>query len=554
MKADLIVLNGRLITFADTAEGASALAITGDRIAAVGEESDIRALAGPDTRVINAGGHTVLPGFIDSHVHLFQGSAELDALNLHEVRGHDALARAIQGYARSRPDDDFLFATAADYDMLATGQSVTRHDLDRIIDDRAFAMVAGDHHTIWANTAALEKAGILNGADVPEGSTIVMGDDGKATGMLIEFGAYESVVALTRTGGREMAGLVSGDNPARPAGPAERAMDRDIFRRGLQHCASHGITTLHNMDGNFYQLELLHALEEQDELICRVEVPFHLRHFNPLERLAEAGDMRRQYHSDRLWCNRVKMFMDGVIESYTALMLEPYPDRPDTCGQALFSPDHYNEACIRADAMGFQIATHAIGDLAVRRTLDGYEAARKANGQRDARHRVEHIEVIQPNDLPRFAELGVVASMQPLHSPAGGYFGLPEPGSMIHEAQKPTAYAWNSIREAGARLCFSTDWPVVPVDVMPSIKGAVAPRALGGPWPDPAQTLHQALAAYTVDGAFVEFSEASKGRLKPGMLADVVVMSDDLEAMVPDTLHQARAELTICGGRITHEA
>src|SRR5699024_10975553 len=185
MKADLIVLNGRLITFADTAEGAGALAISGDRIAAVGEESDIRALAGPDTRVINAGGHTVLPGFIDSHVHLFQGSAELDALNLHEVRGHDALARVIQGYARSRPDDDFLFATAADYDMLATGQSVTRHDLDRIIDDRAFAMVAGDHHTIWANTAALEKAGILNGADVPEGSTIVMGDDGKATGLLI---------------------------------------------------------------------------------------------------------------------------------------------------------------------------------------------------------------------------------------------------------------------------------------------------------------------------------------------------------------------------------
>jgi predicted amidohydrolase YtcJ len=558
MIPDLIILNGKLITklitFDQAQASAAALAIAGGIIQSVGKESDIRPQAGPSTRIIDAGGHTVLPGFIDSHVHLFQGSVELDALNLHAVQGFDHLAEAIQAYVIARPDNSFILATAADYDIIGPGQGADRHILDRIISDRPFAMIAADHHTVWANTRALEAAGILHGGPVPAGCEIKMGADGKATGMLVEPGAYGAVIAQAPTGGREFAGLVTGADPIPPASASERAIDCEVLKRGLSHCAAQGITTLHNMDGNFYQLELLHRLEEQEELICRVEVPFHLKPANPLERLAEAEEMRRQYFSERLWCNRVKMFMDGVIESYTGLMLAPYPDQPETNGQALFAPKHFNEACIRADALGFQIATHAIGDLAVRRTLDGYAAAQRANGKRDSRHRIEHIEVIHPNDLPRFAELGVMASMQPLHAPAGGFFEPPVPGTFLREEQIPYAYAWNKVRGAGARLSFSTDWPVVPVDVMPTIKGAVAPKTLGGAWPDSAQTLHQALASYTRDGAFVEFSENRKGVLKPGLIADVVIMSDDLESMPLDTLDQAHAEMTICGGRITYES
>ncbi|MEY8841022.1 amidohydrolase family protein, partial [Cribrihabitans sp. XS_ASV171] len=151
-------------------------------------------------------------------------------------------------------------------------------------------------------------------------------------------------------------------------------MDRDAIRRGLQHCASHGITGLHNMDGNFYTLELLQEIDEAGDLLCRTEVPFHFKSYDALERFAEAEEMRRQYATDRVWCNRVKMFADGVVESSTALMLQPYPGL-DTVGDAVFDRDHFMDACIRADALGFQIAVHAIGDLAIRQTLDGYEAA-----------------------------------------------------------------------------------------------------------------------------------------------------------------------------------
>jgi hypothetical protein len=248
------------------------------------------------------------------------------------------------------------------------------------------------------------------------------------------------------------------------------------------------------------------------------------------------------------------MFMDGVVESYTAFMLEPYPGRPETRGEALFEAGHFAEACRRADALGLQIAVHAIGDAAVRRTLDGYAAAREANGPRDARHRVEHIETLDPADLPRFAELGAVASMQPLHSPLGGLFPVPARETILRDAQLPLAFAWRDIRDSGATLIFSTDWPVAPLPVMRSIQGAVATAGLDGPWGDQRQTLMEALDSYTRLGAWTEFSEGAKGRLAPGMLADVAVMSEDLEAMEPARLGEATAAATVMGGRITHRA
>jgi predicted amidohydrolase YtcJ len=214
------------------------------------------------------------------------------------------------------------------------------------------------------------------------------------------------------------------------------------------------------MDGNLYQLELLSEMEDEGTLLCRTEVPFHYKSFDPLDRFEEAAEMRRRYAGDMVWCNRVKMFMDGVTESRTALMLRPYPGT-DHIGDAVFEPEHFNAACIRADAMGLQIATHAIGDLAIRRTLDGYEAAREANGARDARHRVEHIEVLHPDDLPRFGTLGVVASMQPGHAPFGGIFPAGGMSALLHDDQLPLTFAWRDLRAHAPRLCFSTDWPVI---------------------------------------------------------------------------------------------
>ncbi|WP_371055147.1 amidohydrolase [Rhodosalinus sp. K401] len=549
---DLVILNGKLVTFDPARPRAEALAVKHGTITAVGATGEIRGLAGSATRVFDAQGATVLPGFIDSHVHLFGGSVELDYLNLYGVEGHDALTEAVRAEA-ARSDDRVVFAVMAAYDILGPGRQTTRQDLDRVLPDRPFAMFAPDHHTIWANTKALELGGILHGGETDAGSEIVIAPDGTATGELREPGAYKPVLRHTRHGGRDMEGLVTGTDPVPAPGPADRARDKAAIARGLAHCASHGITGLHNMDGNFYTAELLTELEAEGKLLCRTEVPFHLKSFDPLDRLEEAEEMRRRFSGDWIWTNRVKMFMDGVVESRTALMLRPYPGTTHV-GDPVFGADHFTEACVRIDAMGLQIATHAIGDLAIRRTLDGYEAARRANGVRDSRHRVEHIEVLHPDDLPRFAALGVVASIQPGHAPRGRIFPAHGLDEVLHPEQIPMAFAWQSIRQTGARVCFSTDWPVIQVDVMDSVKAAAAPLELPAPWTDQRQDLMDTLRSYTCDNAWVEFAEDRKGRLRDGFLADIAVMDHDLEAMDPEALDTARAALTVAGGRITWEA
>ncbi len=550
--ADTIILNGNLITFDPAQPRAEALAISGGMITAVGSTEDIRALAGPATRVVDAGGQTVLPGFIDSHVHLFGGSVELDYLDLGGVQGIDALTPLVRDYAARCPDDRVVFAVQADYALMGPGRQTTRHDLDAVMPDRPFACFSPCHHTIWANTRALELAGILQGGEVEAGARIVMGEDGLAAGELQEPSAYAPVLNHTRHGGRDMAGLITGKTPVPAPAPDARAMDKDAIERGMKHCASHGITGLHLFDGNLYQAELLQELADEGRSACRAQVPFHYKSFDPLDRFEEAEEMRRTYQNDMVWTRNVKMFMDGVCESRTALMLQPYPGT-DHIGDAVFEAEHFAQACIRADAMGLQIATHAIGDLAIRRTLDGYEAAQKANGKRDARHRVEHIEVLHADDLPRFATLDVVASFQPGHSPFSGLFPPEGLDAVLHPWQREHAFAWQDMRDSGAKVVFSTDWPVMAVDVMPNIKAAVAPVSLEG-WRDQRQGLMDTLASYTFDNAWVEFSEGRKGQLKAGTLADVVVMSHDLETLEPAALDTARAALTLCGGRVTYEA
>lgn len=552
MTADLIVLNGRLISFDDDRPSASALAIKDGVIIAVGETSEIKELATSSTRVIDAAGGSVLPGFIDSHVHLFTGSVELDYLDLYGVQGLDQLKQVVGPYSAHCPDDDVLFAVQADYALMGPERQTTRQDLDAVMPDRPFAVFAPDHHTMWANTKALELAGLLNGKDVDQGSEVVMGRDGKATGELREPAAYGPVLALTRFGGRELMGMTHGADPSPPATLQQRALDKAAIAKGLEHCASYGITGLHNMDGNFYQLELLSELEAEGKLLCRTEVPFHYKNFDTIDRFEEAVEMRRRYQGDWVWCNRVKMFVDGVVESSTAMMLEPYPGL-ETYGDPVFTEEAFKEACLKADELGFQISVHAIGDAAIRMTLDAYELARKTNGARDSRHRVEHIEVLHPDDLHRFADLGVVASIQPGHAPFGGVFPPDGLMKMLHPHQVPTAFAWQDIRNTGARVVFSTDWPIIPIDVMTNVKAAVAPKRLPAPWRDQRQSLMDTLESYTAGNAWVEFHEDRKGKLAPGMMADVVVMSHDLAAMDPEALDQAQAMTTIAGGRVTFQ-
>lgn len=551
---DIVIFNGALITFDPSTAGATALAIGQGKIVAMGSDADISAMAGPETRMIDAAQASVLPGFIDSHVHLFCGSVELGYLDLHGVTGLEALTAAVGPYAASNPDDAVVFAVQADYAILHPDQTPTRQELDTACPDRPFAMFAPDHHTVWANTAALELAGVLHGGETAAGCEIVMGTDGLASGELREPGAYAAILALTRHGGRDLAGLINGKNPEPAPGPQDRAKDKAALARGMKHCAAQGITGVQCMDGNVYQLELLSEMEAEGTLLCRTSIPLHLRPEDPLDRLSEAAEMTAQYCGDMVYSGTVKMFVDGVIEGRTALMLEPYPGTDANYGDPVFSADHFNAACTRIDGMGLQIAVHAIGDGGVRRTLDAFQAALDHNGKRDSRHRIEHLETVHPEDLGRIADLGAVASIQPGHAPFGGIFPPAGVAKYLHPHQIPTAYPWTQIRASGAPVIFSTDWPVIGVDVMTNIKAAIAPLDLGPDWVDQTQTLMETLASYTRDNAWVEFREHQKGRLAPGLLADVVVLSHDLTKLKPSRITDASALVTICNGRITFEA
>lgn len=552
-KADLIVTNARVLTMDPDTPRAVAIAVSGNEIVAVGSADDIAGLRTAATRVIDAGGGTVLPGFNDAHVHLFTGAAELDNLQLGGVHGLDALGKAMHDFADAHPDAPLLMAQGADYTIISDSERITRHHLDAFLLDRPFIMFAADHHTAWANTAALGKAGILNGRKLGIGNEIVMGADGKAAGELREGEAFNPVLMLGAAGSRFRLGLETGGEPDPAPSAAERAYDRDIMRRGIAHCARYGVTSVQNMDGNFYQLELLDEIDREEGLSLRVRVPFHFKNFMDIADLDKAEEMARRFTSERLSSGFVKFFMDGVIDSWTAVMLDDYPGKPGWRGDPLFAPDRFAELATEIDRRGLQIAVHAIGDGAVRIVLDGYAAARAANGARESRHRIEHIEVVSPDDISRFAALGVAASMQPIHAPGTG-FPMEPTATLIGRDKWPYAYAWQTLREAGAPMVFATDWPVSPIDPMSCLKAAVTRKPWAKGDPDQHQSLADAVASYTRDGAWIEFKEGRKGQLKAGMLADIVVLSEDIEAIDPQELDTVHPVQTIADGRVVYEA
>jgi hypothetical protein len=553
MDVDVIVTEAKVLTMDPGRPRCEALAIKDGRIAALGSKQDIAALKGPSTRVISAQGNSVLPGFIEAHMHLFGGAAELHHLPLSGARGFDAVAKAVRAYLPTQPNAKVLFGKGADYTMMGSDGSLTRHHLDRMCPDRPFAISSGDHHTMWVNTKALDVTGLLHGKTLGPGNEIVMGDDGLATGELREVEAFGPIIKYSGEQ-RATLGLATGGEPNPAPSAEERATDIDIIKRGLEWCAKHGITSIHNMDGNLYTLELLAEIEGQGGLLCRNKVPFHFKNFMEVGTLEKASLMAERYSSDMLSSGLVKFFYDGVLESYTAFMVEDYADRPGHKGEPLFTQEKFNEAVIEADRRKLQIAVHCIGDAAVRGALNGFEAARKTNGARDSRHRVEHVEVITEFDIPRFQELGVIASMQPPHPPGCMDFPLEPTISRIGRKRWPLSYPWRTMKNSGAHVVFASDWPVARIDVLAGIQAAVTRKPWDTGLPDQRFAVMEAIAGYTVEGAYAEFAENKKGVLKEGFLGDVVVLSGDIENTPAAEISKLHPVMTICGGRVTFEA
>ncbi|MFZ1467524.1 MAG: amidohydrolase [Paracoccaceae bacterium] len=548
MKAEMILTNARVLTMDPDRPRAEAVALAAGRILAVGSCAEVEALAGPQTRMIDAGGRTLLPGFVESHLHLVLGGSELVQLQLGGVEGAQSLKTAFADYAAANPDRALLMAQGAAYEIL--DRPVTRQDMDAVLSERPIAMMSPDHHTVWANTLALTQAGLLHGAAMPHGHEVVMAADGTATGELREFEAFGPVLALGGEAHLQL-GIATGGEPNPWPDAALRAADRDKVAAGLAHCAAHGITSMVNMDGNRYTCVLLKELEAEGRLTARVKVPFHFKPHMDLDELDRASAMTAEFTGDWVTSGFVKMFQDGVVDSRTAYMLHDYPGTTAR-GEPLFVPERFKEICAEIDRRGLQIAVHAIGDGAVQVTIDGYEAAQTANGPRDSRHRIEHIELIDQGDIPRLGALGITASVQPPHPPGAMDFPLSTMETVMHRHRWRDAYLWKTLVDHGAPVAYASDWPVTDVSVMRGIQAALTRVPFAG-CADERLDLMQTLRAYTAGGAWAAHMEDLIGTLRPGMAGDLVLIDGDIEKVPAGQIGAMGIALTVSGGRITHK-
>ncbi|OGN93325.1 MAG: hypothetical protein A2Y88_05750 [Chloroflexi bacterium RBG_13_48_10] len=530
--ADIIVTDAHVFTADQHNPKAQAVAVKGKRIVFVGSNAEAGELIGPGTRTIRGEGHTLMPGFIDSHFHMQHGSLALDEIHFESCFTYEDATQAIRTFAAENPDTPWLTGFGMRYNLGPGLIPITRHHLDAILADRPIAITAYDGHTMWINTLGLRMAGIFNGAECPPNSEVVVDEHAEATGELKER-ANQFIAAVLPV--------------------PDTTTKLRLLKRGIKIASQMGLTSIHNMDGDAEQARLYASIEQDGDLTVRIYIPYSIRVDTPLEAIqGEALILKTNYHSELLRGGCVKLFMDGVIETYTGLMVDPYADNPTTCGDSNYSVENFNRIILEADRLGLQIFVHSVGDGGVRRVLNAYALAQLNNGVRDSRHRVEHIEVIHPNDLPRFKELGVIASMQPLHAPPSV-----DDGDIwqfrVGESRWPLSFAWTDIRQAGAKLVFGSDWPVVSQNPMLGVHNTLNRKPWADGMPHHHQNLADTLRSYTCDAAYAEFQEQKKGKLKPGYLADLVLLSDDIFEIPPEIMKDVHPQMTMMGGKITYE-
>jgi predicted amidohydrolase YtcJ len=552
--ADMIITNGAVLTMDPEGSKAEAVGISGGRIVAVGSIDEVSRLAGPDTQVLDAS--AARPCCLASSkatCTCSSGGAELENLQLDGCADLDLLARELTAFAAARPDAPLLVGQGPDYGIF--GDTAPRLVLDKILPGRPLALMAHDHHTVWANTAALEVGGRAAWAQDPDGHEVVMGADGLATGAHAGAGGLQPGDAAWRTG-TDHAG--PGKRPRTGSVPLRKPSAPSTWRisgagwRTRRNTASPRSSTWTAIS---IRWTCSTSSAPRGELTARVRVPFHYVPEMKPDDLQTALTMRSRWSDEWLASGFVKFFMDGVIDSRTAFMKHDYPGQPGYRSHGRFSAETFAGLATRIDAMGLQIAVHAIGDAAVARVLDGYAAARAANGASGLRHRIEHLELVDDADFGRIAELDVIASIQPPHAP--GCSGLPlEPTlSNIGRDRWSDAFAWQKIAATGAAIALASDWPVSDISILKGIHAAVTRAAWTPEVPDQRFSLEAALKGYTIGGAYAERSDSYKGSLEVGKVADLVILDRDIMAIADhDEIKDVAVLSTICGGRVVFSA
>ena len=529
--ATLVLRNGRIWTGDPQRPWAEAIAIQGNKIAAVGTNAEIAPHIGKATEVVDLAGKLASPGFNDAHTHFLDGSLQLSQVDLFNAGSLEEMQRRIAAYAKSHPDAKWITGAGWEYGWFPGHRLPTKEDLDKIVADRPVYMKAYDGHTGWVNSEALRRADVNAATKFSGYGEIVKDAKGQPTGCL-----KENAQAVVRrlipvpTRDQKIAALLEGQKMA----------------------ARLGITSIQNASGDAEAIALYKELLDKKRLTLRVACAMSISPSDSPAMLDLVAELAKTYSSDHLRAGAIKLVMDGVIESHTAAMLEPYSDGSNTSGSPNWTQEKFDAMVARAAKLGLQVYTHAIGDRAVRMALDGYQRA--LMGDRNRRWRIEHIETVSPDDIPRFARLGVLPSMQPIHAD-------PESSPVWDRAVGPkrlaTAFAWRDFEKSGATLVFSSDWPAaISTDPIRGLHTAVTRQTADGQ-PPGGWVAHQrvsiesALKAYTVTGSYSSFDEQIKGQLKPGMLADVIVFSKDLFRIPPAEIATTHVSLTVHDGRVT---
>jgi predicted amidohydrolase YtcJ len=536
-----ILLHGAVeLAEGGVANRAEAMAIAGGRIAAIGSTEEIRELAGPSTEVTDLGGRSLLPGFIDAHVHPLEGGLSRRLCDLHELSGADAYRDAIAAYAaahRKRPWITGGGWSLADF----PGGLPRRETLDALVSDRPAILTNRDGHGAWVNSRALAAAGITASTPDPADGRIERDPDGEPSGMLQE-GAIDLVEAVVP-----------------PVEPAERLAG---LLEGQRYLHSLGVTGWQDAIVRPEDQAAYATARANGSLTARVRLALLWDNKRGLEQLPDLVERRETAAGAGLDARSVKLFVDGIIENRTALLVDPYLEADGAAGHdrgiPMVEPQLLREAVTALDAAGFQCHFHAIGDGAIRLALDALQAARQANGPSPHRPHLAHIELIHPQDLPRFAELGAVANMQP-------FWAMVE--AQMRELRLPVLgperarwqFAFRSMLDAGARLAAGSDWPVTTPNPLLEMEVAltrtdVEDRDGEALFPEERLTLDEALSAFTIGSAYVNHVERETGSIEVGKQADLVSLERDIRAPDAGPLGAARVEATLVGGALVSGA
>lgn len=542
--ADMVILHARVYTVDEKLPWAEAVAVRGDRIAWVGSDAEAAPYIGQATKVVDAAGRLLLPGFIDSHFHVLLGGSP-DVLRIENGNSLQEIQRQVREFAAKRPELKWIEVEGWNYSAFPDGSLPTAKDLEGLTGGRPAFLVAYDYHTIWMNREALKEFGITR-----ETKSVIFA---------------EKVEKDAKTG--EPTGIVTGFGSTGLSEEAEAELRKhlpshqgDAIARGVKFnvtaASRAGITTVVDPQSYLEDLPVYERVQKEGGLPSRLQVALFHRRGTTQQTLDKFDEARKKYNNDWLRVSAVKLYIDDVIEPHTAAMLEPYTDRPDTRGELDYPPDEFKQVVARLDDMKFQIFIHSIGDRGIRTALDAIEYAERKNGPRDRRDQLVHIECVNPQDIPRFKQLAVVACMQPRHC-------APDITGQWAKAVGPVrakyAWAFRSLRDAGATLAFASDWNVAELEPLIGIYTALTRKGLDGNPPGgwiPEQTidLETAIRGYTINGAYANFVEQNRGSITPGKYADLVMVSDDLFKIPPDKIKDARAVWTVVGGREVYRA